>query len=114
MDASRCNNDTSPNFTRQHRTYFLHLPASYIVTHKYHQDSRITRHQKNKISHRSITLEKNSFGTTQTQQADLRSRTPKDLRSPRVREQTDNAGEKAGEKHDHTDADAGTLVRDGG
>lgn len=48
-----------------------------------------------------------------TQQADLRSRTPKDLRPPRVREQTDHSREKAGEEHDHANADTGALIRHG-
>ena len=44
---------------------------------------------------------------------DLRSRAPKDLRPPRVREQADHAGEQAGEEHDHADAHAGALAGDG-
>ena len=48
-----------------------------------------------------------------TQQADLRSRTPKDLRPPRVREQTDHGREKAGEEHDHAHADTGALIGHG-
>lgn len=73
-----------------------------------------TTQHKTKTKRHDTTRDDNRIQHSTAPKADSRSRTPKDLRPPRVREQTDDAGEQAGEEHDHADADAGALVGDGG
>ena len=55
-----------------------------------------------------------AYRSTARKGSNSRSRTTKDLRPPRIGEQTNHASEKAREQHNHAQTYFGALIGDGG